>query len=186
MEFFGAKLPYTRKIAYTAVLTALCAVVNMFSIDIAGVFKLSFVTAVCMMIAYLCGPFLGAGIAFLGDLIGFLMIPSPYAYSPYIGLCNALFTLIVGVVYMLATRKTGYVWASIIALFVAHIISSVFLNSYIVSTLYSQQGFWVIVGQRILFQTPVNIVNGVLAVLLVKSLSKITSLGLPNPDDRQS
>ena len=87
---------------------------------------------------------------------------------------------------MLATRKTGYVWASIIALFVAHIISSVFLNSYIVSTLYSQQGFWVIVGQRILFQTPVNIVNGVLAVLLVKSLSKITSLGLPNPDDRQS
>ena len=64
MEFFGVDLPHTRKIAYMAVLTALCAVVNMFSIDIAGIFKLSFVTAVCMISAYLFGPILGGVIAF--------------------------------------------------------------------------------------------------------------------------
>ena len=179
MEFFGVDLPHTRKIAYMAVLTALCAVVNMFSIDIAGIFKLSFVTAVCMISAYLFGPILGGVIAFLGDLIGFLLVPSPYAYSPYIGLCNVLFTVIVGVLYILLTKRFGFVLTSVIALFAAHIVASVFLNSYIVSSLYSQSGFWAIVGQRILFQTPVNAVNGLLAILVVKGMSKTSFFKLP-------
>ena len=179
MEFFGVDLPHTRKIAYMAVMTALCAVVNMFSIDIAGVFKLSFVTAVCMISAYLFGPILGGVIAFLGDLIGFLLVPSPYAYSPYIGLCNVLFTVIVAVFYMTLTKRIGFVWTSVIALFVAHVIASVFLNSYIVSSLYSSSGFWVILSQRLLLQTPVNAFNGLLAVLVVKGMSKISFLKLP-------
>ena len=179
MNLLGQEMSYTRKIAYLAVVVALCAVVNMFSIDIIGIFKLSFVTAMCIIAGYLFGPILGGAVAFLGDLLGFLMMPSAVgAYSPYIGMINALFAVIAGVVYMLMSGKHSFAVATIIAFVIGHIVCTMFLNTWVTSALWSTSGFWPIFWKRVLFQTPVNIVNCLVAIYLIKGLSRIGGLKL--------
>ncbi|MBE5750001.1 MAG: ECF transporter S component [Clostridiales bacterium] len=89
---------HTQKIAYIAVMTALCVVCNMFfEFKLADTqFSLTiFFSAITGMII---GPLFGFAACFLGDLVGFLYNSGGFMYMPWIGLSMGLVAFIAGLI----------------------------------------------------------------------------------------
>lgn len=91
-------LSKTAKIAYAAVLTALCTVVNIFDIKISDVFQISLVATVGFLSGYLMGGGWGFAVCFMGDLIGAIINPHG-PYNPIIGIGTGLWGLIPGIAF---------------------------------------------------------------------------------------
>ncbi len=86
----------TKKMAYIAVMTALCVICNMFfEFKLADTqFSLTiFFSAITGMII---GPIFGFAACFLGDLVGFLYNSGGFMYMPWIGLSMGMVALISG------------------------------------------------------------------------------------------
>lgn len=95
----------TQRIAYVAVMTALCVVCNMFfEFKFADTqFSLTlFFSAITGMII---GPLYGFVACFLGDLVGFLYNSGGYMYMPWIGLSMGMVALISGIIINLFDLK---------------------------------------------------------------------------------
>ena len=97
-KFFSSDIlsdsTHTQKIAYIAVMTALCVVCNMFfEFKLADTqFSLTiFFSAITGMII---GPLFGFAACFLGDLVGFLYNSGGFMYMPWIGLSMGLVAFI--------------------------------------------------------------------------------------------
>ncbi len=95
--FSGAvrKKNKSHKIAYIAVVAALCVVVNMFEIKFVDV-QFSLTLAVSALAGIILGGAFGFAACFLGDLVGFLYNSSGYMYMPWIGIAMGCVALISG------------------------------------------------------------------------------------------
>jgi len=102
----GNSFRITLFIAMMAVMIAMGTVLNMFSFQIAGLGRVSFVYMFMYLSGMLFGPFFGAVVAFTGDGLGWLLRPEG-PYMPLIGLSNAAVSMIVGFIFMIRfNRKT--------------------------------------------------------------------------------
>ena len=88
----------TQKIAYIAVMTALCVVCNMFFEFKFADTQFSLTLFFSALTGIIIGPLYGAVACFMGDLVGFLYNSGGFAYMPWIGLSMALVALISGLV----------------------------------------------------------------------------------------
>lgn len=95
--FSGAvrKKNKSHKIAYIAVVAALCVVVNMFEIKFIDV-QFSLTLAVSALAGIILGGVFGFVACFLGDLVGFLYNSSGYMYMPWIGIAMGCVALVSG------------------------------------------------------------------------------------------
>jgi ECF transporter S component (folate family) len=168
------KMPVSHKIAYISVMAALSVIVNMYSVDIAGgLIKLSFVGVVCVISGALFGPVFGFAIGFLGDFISFLVIASGYAYSPLIGVSNGMYAAIAGLVFIFFKNR-GLLIKVLISSISAYFVCTLLITSLGIFILFgSKYTFWIYILRRIIFQTPVTIINAIVMYLLLKSMSSV-------------
>ncbi len=89
---------HTQKIAYIAVMTALCVVCNMFFEFKLADTQFSLTLFFSALTGMIIGPVFGFVACFLGDLVGFLYNSGGFMYMPWIGLSMGLTALISGLV----------------------------------------------------------------------------------------
>ncbi len=92
-----AKKNVSHKVAYIAVLTAFVVAANMFEFKLADT-QFSCTLVVSALAGIIIGPLFGFLACFLGDLVGFLVNSSGFAYMPWIGLAMGMVALIAGFV----------------------------------------------------------------------------------------
>lgn len=101
-----------KKIAYIAVVAALCIVTNMFEIKFATV-QFSFTIVSSVLAGIMIGPFLGFAAVFLGDGIGYLVNSMGYPYYWWVALSCASMALIAGLVMLIPMRFKGSVYVKL-------------------------------------------------------------------------
>lgn len=89
---------HTQKLAYIAVMTALCVVCNMFFEFKLADTQFSLTIFFSALTGMVIGPLFGFTACFLGDLVGFLYNSGGFMYMPWIGLSMGLVALISGLV----------------------------------------------------------------------------------------
>lgn len=89
---------HTKRIAYVAVLTAICVVCNMyFEFKLADT-QFSLTLFVSALSGVLLGSAFGFVACFIGDLLGFLCNTGGFAYMPWIGIAMGVVSFIFGLV----------------------------------------------------------------------------------------
>ncbi len=91
-------LSSTQKIVYSALLASLCAVANIFDINISNNLQISFVATVGFVAGYILGGAKAFTACFIGDLVGALINPHG-PYNPIIALGTGLWGLIPGIIF---------------------------------------------------------------------------------------
>ena len=99
---------HTQKVAYVAVMTALCVVCNMFFEFKLADTQFSLTLFFSALTGMIIGPVFGFVACFLGDLVGFLYNSGGFMYLPWIGLSMGLTALIAGFVMNLITFKNKF------------------------------------------------------------------------------
>ena len=173
---FFASLSLAKKIAYLAVFIALSVVVNSFIEISTPSTKITFTYFICFFAGFLLGPLPGFTVGFLGDAIGFLLVPQDVYWL--FGLTLGLYGMIAGFVRKLPLRgRAGVFGKACIALLVNYLFITCFLNSLVnYSYLYiflphvvEGKTFWIFLTGRLVTQTIVYAVN-VAAVAVVLSV----------------
>ena len=96
--FFSPALEGKNKshiIAYIAVMTALCVASNLFEFKLADT-QFSLTLCVSMLAGIVLGSACGFVACFLGDLVGFFVNSSGFAYMPWIGISMGLAAFLAG------------------------------------------------------------------------------------------
>lgn len=88
----------TQRIAYVAIMSALCVVCNMFFEFKLADTQFSLTIFFSAMTGLIIGPLYGFVACFLGDLVGFLYNSGGFPYMPWIGLSMGMVALISGLV----------------------------------------------------------------------------------------
>ena len=91
-------LSKTQRIAYIAVMSALCVICNMFFVFKLADTQFSLTIFFSAMTGMIIGPIFGFVACFLGDLVGFLYNSGGFMYYPWIGLSMGLIAIISGVI----------------------------------------------------------------------------------------
>lgn len=172
---FFASLSAAKKIAYLAVFIALSVVVNSFvEINITPSNKLTFTYFICFFAGFLLGPLPGFLVGFLGDAIGFLLVPQDVYW--FFGLTLGLIGMIAGFARKLPLRgKRGVFFKALIAFAVNYIVITCFVNSlvnygYLYLFIWGKtvnKTFWVYMTGRLAFQSVVFAINAVAAMLVL-------------------
>lgn len=118
-----------KKIAYIAVLAALCIVTNTFEIPF-GPVQFSFTIVSSVLSGMMIGPVFGFAAVFLGDAVGYLLNSMGYPYYWWVALSCASMALIAGLIMSIPTRFKGgiYVKLSLICV-LTFFVCSVVINS---------------------------------------------------------
>ena len=109
------------KIAYIAVMTAVCVVANMFFEFKLADTQFSFTIVISALTGILIGPLFGFAACFLGDLVGFLYHSAGFAYMPWIGIAMGMTAFIAGFVmggFRLPCKGGLYIKLAIVCLLV--------------------------------------------------------------------
>ncbi|MBD5636404.1 MAG: ECF transporter S component [Clostridia bacterium] len=118
-----------KKIAYIAVLAALCIVTNTFEIKFATV-QFSFTIVSSVLAGMMIGPLFGAAAVFLGDGIGYLMNSMGYPYYWWVALSCAMMAVIAGLIMHIPMRFKGSIYVKLVLICVSTLfICSVIINS---------------------------------------------------------
>lgn len=88
----------TQRIAYVAIMSALCVVCNMFFEFKLADTQFSLTIFFSAMTGMIIGPLYGFVACFLGDLVGFLYNSGGFTYMPWIGLSMGMVALISGLI----------------------------------------------------------------------------------------
>ena len=88
----------TQRIAYIAVMTALCVVCNMFFEFKFADTQFSLTIFFSALTGLIIGPVYGFVACFLGDLVGFLYNSGGFTYMPWIGLAMGMVALLSGLI----------------------------------------------------------------------------------------
>lgn len=91
-------LSSTQKIVYSAIISALCAVANIFDLNISSSLQISFVATVGFVAGYILGGAKAFTACFIGDLVGALINPHG-PYNPIIAIGTGLWGLIPGIIF---------------------------------------------------------------------------------------
>ncbi len=167
----------TKKIAYIAVMTALCVVANaFFEFKFADV-QFSLTLFVSALTGILIGGGLGFVACFLGDLVGFLYHSAGFAYMPWIGLSMGLTSLLFGVALHLWRGKGVYVKITI-ACIVTFLLCTVAVNTTAFWLLYSKVDYGTYLITRLFVQGQIwnSLFNYALIFIAVPLLNRIKPL----------
>ena len=118
-----------KKIAYIAVLAALCIVTNMFEIKFATV-QFSFTIVSSVLAGMMIGPLFGAAAVFLGDGIGYLVNSMGYPYYWWVALSCAAMAVVAGLIMYIPMRFKGSIYVKLALICVSTLVlCSVGINS---------------------------------------------------------
>ncbi len=163
-------LSITQKIVYTALLTALCTVTNIFDIKASDLLQISLVATIGFVSGYLLGGGLGFTVCFVGDLLGAIIYPAG-PYNPIIGIGTGFWGLVPGIAFSFFKGKD----------FVKTIISFV-ISFLIISAGINTLGFCLMYPTRYTFESllpllPFKLItatlNCIVCILLVKVFPRI-------------
>ncbi len=132
---------YTQKVAYIAVMTALCVVCNMFFEFKLADTQFSLTLFFSALTGMVIGPVFGFVACFLGDLVGFLYNSGGFMYMPWIGISMGLTALISGLVMNLVNIKNKF--AIFIKIFIIAILTFLLCTVAINTT-----AFWIIYNTK--------------------------------------
>ncbi len=120
----------SHKIAYIAIMAALCIVSNMFEFKLADT-QFSLTLAISALTGLIIGPLFGFVACFIGDLVGFFYHSSGFAYMPFIGISMGLTAFLFGVVFNGISIKNKLGWAIkiIIASVASFLLCTVLINT---------------------------------------------------------
>ncbi len=171
----------SQKIAYIAVMMAVCVVANMFFEFKLADTQFSLTIFVSALTGILIGSLFGFAACFLGDLVGFLYHSAGFAYMPWIGISMGLTALLSGLL-MTVVKGNGKKWFLYIKLTLV-CLSTFFLCTVAINTtafwaLYSKVDYWTYLVTRLFVQGQIwnSLFNFVLLFLAVPTLNKITPL----------
>lgn len=155
-------LSKTKRIVYVALLTAVCTVLNIFTIPLSNVVWISFISIPCFIAGYLFGCIDGFAVGFIGDLIGALIHPQG-AYMPIIGIASGIWGFIPGVLFTYV--KGNEILKTVISYFLCFLICTVFLNTFGLWLLYGigKKSFWAYLWVRLPWQALSTLINMLLA-----------------------
>ena len=88
----------TQRLAYVAIMTALCVVCNMFFEFKFADTQFSLTLCFSALTGLIIGPLYGFAACFLGDLVGFLYNSGGFMYMPWIGISMGMVAFISGLV----------------------------------------------------------------------------------------
>ena len=118
-----------KRIAYIAVLAALCIVTNTFEIKFATV-QFSFTILSSVLAGMMIGPLFGAAAVFLGDGIGYLINSMGYPYYWWVALSCAMMAVVAGLIMYIPLRFKGSIYVKLALICVLTLIlCSVGINS---------------------------------------------------------
>jgi len=132
---------YTQKVAYIAVMTALCVVCNMFFEFKLADTQFSLTILFSALTGMIIGPIFGFVACFLGDLVGFLYNSGGFMYMPWIGISMGLTALISGLVMNLVNIKNKF--AIFIKIFIIAVLTFLLCTVAINTT-----AFWIIYNTK--------------------------------------
>lgn len=132
---------YTQKVAYIAVMTALCVVCNMFFEFKLADTQFSLTLFFSALTGMVIGPVFGFVACFLGDLVGFLYNSGGFMYMPWIGISMGLTALISGLVMNLVNIKNKF--AIFIKIFIIAVLTFLLCTVAINTT-----AFWIIYNTK--------------------------------------
>ena len=105
----------TQKIAYVAIMTALCVVCNMFFEFKFADTQFSLTIFFSALTGIIIGPLFGFVACFLGDLVGFLYNSGGFTYMPWIGLSMGMVALVSGFIMNgLSLKFKGAVYVQLV------------------------------------------------------------------------
>ena len=169
-------------IAYVAVMTAFCVVVNMFFEFKFAETQFSFTVLMSALTGIIIGPLFGFVACFLGDLVGFLYHSAGFAYMPWVGVSLGVTAMISGLIVggmKSETRWFLYVKLAIVCL-LSLTICTVLINTTAFWLLYSKGkvDYATYLVSRLFVQGQIwnCLVNYVLLFLFVPTLGKIKPL----------
>ncbi len=131
---------HTQKIAYVAVMTALCVVCNMFFEFKLADTQFSLTLFFSALTGMIIGPMFGFVSCFLGDLVGFLYNSGGFMYMPWIGLSMGLTALIAGIVMNLLNIKNKF------AIFIKLLVIAI-LTFLLCTVAINTTAFWILYGK---------------------------------------
>ena len=131
----------TQKIAYVAVMTALCVICNMFFEFKFADTQFSLTIFFSAITGIIIGPIFGFIACFLGDLVGFLFNSGGFMYMPWIGIAMGMVALVSGLVMTAFNGK--HKWFLYVKLLI------VCLLTFLISTvLINTTAFWVLYNTK--------------------------------------
>lgn len=131
----------TQKIAYIALMTALCVVCNMFFEFKFADTQFSLTIFFSALTGMIIGPVYGFVACFLGDLVGFLYNSGGFMYMPWIGLSMGLTAFIAGLIMNFLNVKNKFA----IYLKIAVVCISTFL---LCTVAINTTAFWIMYNTR--------------------------------------
>lgn len=170
MKFFS-----TKKVTLFAVFVALCALANIFDIELSVSEKLSLVLTVCLISGFINGMVGGFLTGFLGDAVGFLIKPSGNAYTPFIGIGMGFAGLIPAIiifVYKKVTHKKITEISALIITAISSVLVYVFvtcgINTFVIWKMYiaGKKTYKAYLISRMITQLPNSVANAFLSCFL--------------------
>ena len=118
-----------KKVAYIAVLAALCIIANTFEIKFATV-QFSFTILSSVLAGMMIGPLFGAAAVFLGDGLGYLINSMGYPYYWWVALSCGMMAVIAGLFMALPMRFKGSIFVKLALISLSTLlVCSVLINS---------------------------------------------------------
>lgn len=168
--FFMSKV--NQNIAYTAILCALAAILNMLTIVTSiKYFAISFTYIPCFIAGYKLKPANAFLVGFLGDLIAAIIRPLG-PYLPLIGLASGLLGLIPALVFKFSRLNNAANIA--ISFLLTLIVCTSGLNTLALYLAYSKGGtFWAYLALRLPYQSIVVALNAIIVLALLPIIDRL-------------
>lgn len=158
----------TKKIAYTALLSAAAVVLNIFSLPIMdNSIKISFTYIICFVAGAFLGPFAGLLTGLVGDILGMLIAPTGGPWVPLITVSSAFLGLIPGIIFKLnGIKPLIKILISYVLVFLICTAGLTSLGIYTMFIAKTGKTFWVFLIGRLPAQSIIVAVNAVLSLII--------------------
>ncbi len=169
-SFFYLKTSKTQRLTYTAVLSALSVVANIFSVQILGTTNyLSFAYIPAYIAGIYLGVWAGGMVGLVGDVLGCLIMPQG-AWNIIITLSSMLLGVIPALVYKYAPKSFNNIVKLILSLVLTALICTSGLGTLGLYLMYGNgKGYWIYLVGRLPFQLAMVVVNGILLQIIQSS-----------------
>ena len=162
-------LTKTQQLTYVSILSAVCAIANMFDIPINQSLQLSLVATIGFLSGYLLGAAPAFIVCFVGDLVGGIVMPKG-PYNPIIGIGTGFLGLIPGLAFEYLKGKD--VFKLIISFLLGMLIVSFGINTIGYALMYPTYVTLVEQFGALPFKIIFGVVNGVMSFFLMTVLKR--------------
>ena len=162
----------TKSIAYTALLAAVCVLLNTLTVTMPGSANaISFTYIPNFLAGFYFGPVAGFLVGLIGDVLGCIIWPKG-PWLPLMTLASALMGVIPGLVRRLPFNEKILL---VISYLLTYVVCSLWLNTYALWSFYaaSKKTFWVYLLGRAPFQSINMLVNMLVSLLTFPFFKKL-------------